>query len=477
MATSEIKALTISPESRRIANEQYGRANQVVTSGDYDYAIKLLISCCTLDPSNLPYRQTLRRTQRAKYGNNPKSAGSMIATAKSRTKLKTARASSEHLRVLELGEIVLTSNPWDVGVQLDMGDAADALGWNDIALFFFSTARTHQPDNVTVNRKLARLLEKRGDFSQAIILWKQILENAPEDQEAGKKVKDLAASETIKRGGYQESPSAAPKAETTVEKVLETQITSAVDRLSKEADVFIDKIRQNPADVQSYLALAGVYVRYQHADRAKATLEEGLAATNQDFRIALELGELELEPYRKNLVLAEKKLALPEEAWEEETYTLDQIQKFHRKLVKEIAIRESNLLRIKADRYPQELYHRIDLGTRLLGLGMIDEAIIEFQQARRDPKLLAKASLNLGLCFKARNNWKLAQRNFEEALAQAQGDEPTQKEILFQLATGFADANDLNKAIELGSDLANIDFGFRQINRLLDEWQSRLDEG
>ncbi len=476
MATSETKTPIISPESRRIATEQYGRANEVIASGDYDYAIKLLLSCCQLDPANLQYRQTLRRTQRAKFGNNPKSGGmSVLSTAKSRAKLKAARAASEHLRVLELGEVILSSSPWDVGVQLDMGDAAEALGWNDVALFFFATSRTQQPENLTVNRKLARLLEKRGDFSQAIILWKQVLEAAPDDQEADRKVKDLSASETIKRGGYQASATPS-KTDTTVQKVIETQInTPPVDRLTKEAEVFIERIRQNPKDVQAYLSLASVYLRHQHPDRAKATLEEGLAATGQDYRIALELGELELEPYRKNLALAEKKLALPEEAWDHEQYTFEQIQKFHRKLVKEITIREMNLLKIKAEKFPQELIHRFDLGTKLLSLGMIDEAIQEFQQARRDPKLSAKASLQLGLCFKARNNWKLAQRNLEEALNQAQ-DEPTKKEILYQLACGFAEANDLNKAIELGSDLANIDFGYRQINRLLDEWQSRLDE-
>jgi len=97
------------------------------------------------------------------------------------------------------------------------------------------------------------------------------------------------------------------------------------------------------------------------------------------------------------------------------------------------------------------------------------------QQARREPRLLWKAALQLGLCFRKRNNWRLAQRNFEEALAAVPPtEEEGRKELLYQLATGSAESGELQKAVDLGHDLANIDFGFRDIGKLLDEWQSKL---
>ena len=52
------------PEQHRIAAEQYQRANQVLDSGNHDYAIQLLLTCCKLEPANLIYRQTLRKTQK-----------------------------------------------------------------------------------------------------------------------------------------------------------------------------------------------------------------------------------------------------------------------------------------------------------------------------------------------------------------------------------------------------------------------------
>jgi hypothetical protein len=83
----------------------------------------------------------------------------------------------------------------------------------------------------------------------------------------------------------------------------------------------------------------------------------------------------------------------------------------------------------------------------------------------------------LGYCFKTRHNWRLAQRNFEEALENLPpGEEATRKELLFQLAHGSAEAGDLSRALELGYELANLDFGFRDIGRLVDEWQTRLQK-
>ena len=85
--------------------------------------------------------------------------------------------------------------------------------------------------------------------------------------------------------------------------------------------------------------------------------------------------------------------------------------------------------------------------------------------------------MHLGLAFQKKNNWRLAQRNFEEALAQVPPtEEDGRKEILYQLAVGSAAAGELQRAVDLGHDLANIDFGFRDIGKLLDEWHERLQE-
>ena len=99
------------------------------------------------------------------------------------------------------------------------------------------------------------------------------------------------------------------------------------------------------------------------------------------------------------------------------------------------------------------------------------------QAVRVDPRYQWKALMYLGHCFKSRNNWRLAERNFEDALQNLPpGETAVRKELLFQLAQGCADAGDLPKAVELGYELANLDFGYHDIGLLLDEWQSRMQQ-
>src|SRR5262245_32518848 len=157
MASTDASALPPpSPDHRRAAVGQFEHANQVIARGDFDYGIHLLLSCCKLDPANLPYRQRLRQTEKTKYKNNLR--GSRLAwltTWAAKAKLKAAKGARDHLKVRELGEQVLARNPWDVGVQTDMAHAAEVLGLLDLAVWTLEQARQKAPRDLKLNRSLA----------------------------------------------------------------------------------------------------------------------------------------------------------------------------------------------------------------------------------------------------------------------------------------------------------------------------------
>ncbi|WP_157369632.1 tetratricopeptide repeat protein [Zavarzinella formosa] len=480
MGTSEHKLPTVSSDSRAIAVKSFEKASSAIASKQYDYAIKMLLECCRRDPGNFLFRKTLRKTQKEKFNNNLRGSRlAFLTTLRLRTKLKKAEHSRDHLRVLDLGEQILSKNPWDVGVQKDMAEAADSLGHLDLAVFLLEHARQKDPTNATLNRMLARLLEKRGNFSQAIALWQMVKEAVPSDVEADHKVKDLSASDTIKRGGYTEATAEqiAGTDETPLAHPKMNAPADTVDKSAREIEALLARIQTNPADAQLYLKLAELYQRYNQPERARATIEQGLAPTGNDFRLATELMELDLEPFRRNISLADQKIKKAEAGDEDPRHSIEDLRKIRAKLVKEINSREIELYRIRAERYPQDASYRLELGNRLVEGDQLDAAITEYQQVRKDARLNWKACLQLGLCFKKRNNWRLAQRNLEEALASLPpNDEKARKEVLFQLASGLAEAGELQRAIDLGHDLANIDFGYRQIGKLLDDWHQRLQE-
>src|SRR5438045_4957007 len=111
----------------------------------------------------------------------------------------------KYVKVLEQFEQVLVCTPWDLGTQMDMAESADALGLLDLAIWILEQARQRDGQDAGLNRTLARLYEKRGNFSQAIALWELVKQAEPHDQEAKNKGKDLAANETISRGRYDQT--------------------------------------------------------------------------------------------------------------------------------------------------------------------------------------------------------------------------------------------------------------------------------
>jgi tetratricopeptide (TPR) repeat protein len=480
------------PEHRRVAAGQFERANQVVATGNYDYGIRLLLSCCKLEPGNLIYRQALRRTEKAKYGNNLR--GSWHArwtTWTGKARVKASFGARDFLKVLEHGERVLMRNPWDVGVQMDMAAAADGLGLLDVAVWCLEQARQKTARDASLNRALARLYEKRGNFMQAMALWQMILTDNTGDLEAQHKLKDLAAHDTIARGRYepgqgnsetgirpgQIAPPSPPSGTAQTPPPSTHALpaapakgstgSSSDHRVAREAAMIRTRLEADKSNVNAYMQLAALYRRVGLLDQARAVLNEGLPPTGNAFELALELADLDIEPFRQNLAVTEEKLR--------DAPNDEELRRIRLRLRKEVNTRELDFYRQKADRFPTELGLRFEVGVRLLRAGQYDEAIQMLQASRSDPRFRWQSMLWLGHCFKARNNWRLAQRNFEDALQTLPvGETAARKDLLFLLAQGFADEGDLTRAVDMGHELANMDFSFRDIGKLLDEWQNKL---
>jgi tetratricopeptide (TPR) repeat protein len=436
-----------------------------------------------IDPSGLVYRQALRQAQKDRYQNNGR--GQKLASLRGFTgslRLQAALHRGKYVAALELGEELLTRNPWNISAQLDLAEALEELNLLDQALWTIDQARKLAPTNVRVNRRLAQLLEKLGNFAQAIKLWEMVRKADPNDLVAAHKVNDLAASDTIARGNFGEmfADESRPQSNVTNDgesereddeaAVANTPSTPADERGARDIVALEGKIKAHPKVAGNYLHAAGIHRRNEQFDKARAVLQQGLALTGNNFELAQELADLDIEPFRHNLAITEEKL---------KNFPADSdLQKIRAKLRKEINTRELDLFRQKSERFPTELVHHFEMGVRLLNLDQVDESIKELQSARNDPRHRSKALYYLGFCFKQRNNWRLAQRNFEEALQNLPAGDTTMRfELLYQLAVGLAEAGDIERAFELGCELANLDYAYRDIGDLVEKWQKRIDKG
>lgn len=483
MADTTLPRLTA--QQRQAAVGQFERANQIAKAGgDIDYTLQLLLRSCEIDPGNLTYRQTLRQTQRLKYRNNEKGQPlAILRTIGTRLKLKKSILRGQFVDALLQAEAICMRNPWDLGAHLALAKAFEGLGLSDHALWSLEQIRPVNPKNPKVNRPLARLYEKRGNFNQAIALWELVRAAQPQDLEAQRKAKDLAASQTIAKGKYEEAvkgevptqlqhmqkPDAEFETDGQAESSEKTEPLpegAAGDRNPREVAQALERVKQNPKNANAYLHLASIYRRADQFDKARDTLKQGLGPTGNAFEIGQELLDLEIEPMRRDLAVAEERIR--------KAPSDDELQTVRGKLTKEIATRELEYYRRRSDRFPTDTASRFEMGLRLLRIGQTEEAIKELQAVRNDPRFHGKALFYLGFCFKARNNWRLALRNFEESLQHmTESDGFLRKEAMYYLAVGYAETNDLDRALELGSDLANLDYNYKNISTLLDQWQAK----
>jgi tetratricopeptide (TPR) repeat protein len=472
----EVPKLT--PEARANVVKLFGRAKQVGATGNLDYTIELLIDCCKRDPANLGFRQELRKIEKKKYNDNKKGKPlAPLTTLFTAIKLKTANARKKYLAVIDMAEDVFQQNPWHIGASISQSWAFQQLGLIDLALWTLDQARSAAPEYHRINRPMARLFEQKGQYNQAIQLWRNVAKKCPKDLEASKKAVNLAASATISEGGYDQAASGKGPSPIKKEKiesqraVVEGETASeglALERIAKDENMLLKRIADQPANPLSYLQLGQLYRRNDMSDRARDIFQKGLAAVGQHFEIGLEISDLAIDPFRKDLAITEEKLR-------DDPNNADLKSKRDAQ-AKEINSRELVFWRTKSDRFPTDTSARFEMSVRLYQAGQPEAAIQEFQKLRTDPKHRVRVLIYLGLCFIARNNWRLAQKNFEDGLAQMTStEEHFRKDIMYHLAVGYSQNGELQKAIDLGSELANIDYTFKDIGPKIEQWQAKKD--
>jgi serine/threonine protein kinase len=190
-------------EQAAAAAKQFERASEVIaSSGERDYARELLFSCCKLNPGNTTYRKELRRFLQEEQPGLLRRWFSSLSTLTRTAKVKAAKRSGEHRKVLELGEQVLAQSPADVSTHLAMAEAAEELGLLPLAIWLAEQGREQAPDNTDLMRALAQLYEKEKQLSRAIALWELVRKADPTDVEAPRKINALSVSEHIVRARY-----------------------------------------------------------------------------------------------------------------------------------------------------------------------------------------------------------------------------------------------------------------------------------
>src|ERR1019366_6351489 len=112
---------------------------------------------------------------------------------------------------------------------------------------------------------------------------------------------------------------------------------TAGDRPGREAAPIRAKLQADLTNAGLYVQLASVYRRHNDLEQARAVLQEGLGPTGNAFDLTTELADLEIEPFRQNLAVAEERF--------KDKPNDEELRKLRIRLRKEINTRELELYR------------------------------------------------------------------------------------------------------------------------------------
>ncbi len=455
---------SLSPTQRKRLQQLFQHATGSVARGNYEYAAMLLTQCVQGDPGNAIYVQNLLGALQKYYNNNKKGARlAAIRGAKSKAALLAAFRKKQWPLVFKHGLELLQLNPWDISTLITLAEACQELGHHESAVAYLTGGLPADPDHVELNRHLARAMDQAGQFDKAMVYWRRVLKGNPEDEEARKGLANAQVKKTITRGGYESAQSAADVA--AAGQMIGAQATET--RRTREEELQ-RAIRRHPEEIANYIELADFYTAENRLHEAEQVLEKALEASGGDLSVRERLEDARLRRMRENALVAQQR------ASEEKT---PEAKQRYEQAARELLLAELEYYRTRAQRYPNQTSYRFELGLRLKRLGKYHEAIKELQEARKDPKRKGEVFLHLGECFQQIKQYKLAMTNYEEALKTiGEHQEELRKRALYRAGHLALGLRDLDRAENLLTELAGIDFAYHDVAQLLEKIRTLREE-
>ncbi len=452
---------------RQRLQQIFERARASQQRGDSEYAHQLYSECIAEDPGNLVYAQHMRSNLGAYTGAGRRGMLGGLRSRSAPSAMTKAITRCAWREAFAAGCGALNKNPGDLATLLAMADACGQLDRRECQLFYLRWALDIDAKDVEVNRQAGMALAEVGQFEQAISCWQRVQHQKPGDEESAKAMSRLSVEHAIKRGGYNAEllQGAAEVEDRPAVRVADLAMTDGKgDSISKGDEVvrLQAAIDAKPDDIDAYLQLAEVYSAAGRLEKASATLADALAATGGgDLTVREKWEDIELRRVIHQVQVAEHRAA------EEGTF---EAKKLARDLLAEATQAELEIFAARAERYPADPRAQIELAIRLKKLGKHRDAIPYFQKARGDRKRTAEVQLHLGECFHHIEQYKLALASYTAGLAACDpANEELNKLLLYRTGVLASGMREFERAEKCLTDLAAIDFGYRDVGDRLDK--------
>jgi tetratricopeptide (TPR) repeat protein len=440
------------------------KAREAFKRKNYDGAVEIYVEAIQFAPNDIELYEGLQQAaEKRREGKGKSLFGGGLG------KLSIGTTRDPMKRIVSCTRY-LAKNPGDKSVSMDLGDAAEAAGHLDAAIFGFRAAAKADPDDNVAWKRLGSLLFRRGKLKESMDAYGEAVRIDPKDQEAIKMRKNLAAEGALKIGGYESAKSSRElikDKEVAGRLERDTRMQLTVQDAQDEASRLRAEIEKNPAEpTKTRVRLAEVLLQKGDSAEAERVLEEALRRDSTNYDLSVRLGDLRLSKMKDAFDHAKERY---EQAGGGDGAARQALEAARNALV--AARLEEYGRRVRE--HPTDLGERYRHGATLLMAGKVDDAIGEFQKTVADPKRKTDSLLHLGECFERKQMLDLAAKQVQKAAEDFPVlNTPRAKEVAYRLAELHERRGAKEDARKEYLRIYEVDISFRDVAKKVQELAS-----
>jgi tetratricopeptide (TPR) repeat protein len=448
----------------RPLREQYEKGLAAIQRENLDYAISILDALLRQEPAFYNCREALRAAQFKRAGKKGGFLKRVIGNASHSPLLAKGQMAlrSNPLDALVTAEQILNSDPHSLAAHRLLAEAALAVDLPRTAVLSLEIVFKNAPDRKSAI-KLAKALARTGQIARGESILIDLASTFPSDMVIQQALKDVSAQRSLDEG-YESLESGTGS----FRDLLRDKSTSAAleqqQRHAPTADVLTQQIAnlesqlaQDPNHPRLLRAIAELHTQQKNYDRALACYQQLIEAEGAaDPSLERVITETTVRRYEQQLQQLDPNAPDHEQERarlesERQAYILSQARQL-------------------AERYPNDLQIRFDLGLLFFRIGKLNEAIAEFQKAQAHPRHRIQALNYLGQCFAQRGLHDLAGRSFQTAIQEKTTFDDEKKELLYHLAGVLDRSGKSLEAIESYKLIYESDIGYRDVAAKIDAY-------
>lgn len=439
------------PRSHVDFSKHIQKADEARKRRNYDFAIELYRQLLDLDPDLGEARSGLRHALRGREERAP--GGRFLRAVSGALPLSRAKA------MFKLGkydacaralEDYLGSKPLDEDANLMLGVALEQAGHFRSARAVYEFLAEIAPKNPEGLKRAGAILQRDGEFEQALDYYERALTADPRDRDALKARKNLAAETALSRRSdetVRHSRDLIQDKEAARELERAQRRHLSEDELREQLNGLEERFAETPDDPDLMLRLAEVHERLGDPAAALELAERALQYRRDSADVAARVGDLRAKALELELSRASEAGAAERAGALERELVEHRIADFRE--------------RVKAR--PADSTLRLGLARNLAQGGELDAAVAELQKCQADPRVRDDALLLLARCFEQKGLMDLARKNYERALEGADRLGERAKEILYHLGAIAESLGNADEARSYYIRIYEVDIGYRDV--------------